>query len=436
MTSVLQESIRELLREIGPSTPEEVLERLARTPPLLASKNPVQTVRNALTNDPACQTGVDGRYVYLPAFLRGASMRLSMELAAPKEGLLATDAEASGLLWPTARWGPGTDVRTLVLEGGPEISVRARGTAGMRALLELPADFWRWWEERRRAGHDALRLCCEDGETGRFDATSLRTVELDQQAVALRNRRLREAAAEVLGRTRHGLDPSDLARRLLAQGVYHSEPSPDPLAVALLESDEPFFLESGQVTYRPEMTPPLRRLFAPRFETQSSFLEEMLAKSTGLPTVPRRRQKREPSTEHDSGLGHRIKVSLQWNRRVWRVIEILAGQTLEDLHLAIQEAFGWDNDHLYAFFMSGRAWDGSTEIEGPLGEAEPPTADEVTLAELGLRPGQKFLYIFDFGDDLRHQIEVLETFSPVPEGEYPRISESHGKAPQQYPEWD
>ena len=29
--------------------------------------------------------------------------------------------------------------------------------------------------------------------------------------------------------------------------------------------------------------------------------------------------------------------------------------TLYDLHLAIQTAFGWDDDHEYSFFMSGRA---------------------------------------------------------------------------------
>ncbi len=438
MTSVLQDSIRELLREIGPSTLEEILERLAGTPPLLSSKNPAQTVKNALTNDPACQSAGDGRYVYLPTFVRGASMRLSMELAAPEKRLLTADAGASGLLWPAERWGPGTGERTLALEGGQEVSVKARGTAGMRVLLQLPAAFWRWWGERRWAGHDALRIYCEDGEAGRFGATSLRTAELDRQAVAARSHQLREAAAAVLRRTR-GLDPSDLARKLLARGIYHGEPSPDPLGAVLLESGHPFFLEGGEVTYRPEITPSLRSLLAPRFEARSSLFEEMFAEPMEPPTTARRAEqgaKPGPLQEHDSGLGYRIKVSLQWNRRVWRVIEILAHQTLEDLHLGIQRAFGWDNDHLYAFFMSGRAWDRLTEIEGPFGEAEPPTADEVTLAELGLSPGQKFLYIFDFGDELRHDIEVIESFPLPARGKFPRISERHGKAPAQYREWD
>jgi len=42
---------------------------------------------------------------------------------------------------------------------------------------------------------------------------------------------------------------------------------------------------------------------------------------------------------------------------VWRKIEMRADQTLEELHLAIQNAYDWDADHLYSFFMSGiGAW--------------------------------------------------------------------------------
>ncbi len=50
---------------------------------------------------------------------------------------------------------------------------------------------------------------------------------------------------------------------------------------------------------------------------------------------------------------------------VSRKIEMRADQTLEDLHLAIQDAFEFDYDHLYSFFMSGRAWDRATEYKLP-----------------------------------------------------------------------
>jgi hypothetical protein len=62
-----------------------------------------------------------------------------------------------------------------------------------------------------------------------------------------------------------------------------------------------------------------------------------------------------------------LHVSLPGYGRVWRKLELPAESTLEDLHLAIQSAFEFDNDHLYSFFMSGKAWDSSTEYSLPDG---------------------------------------------------------------------
>jgi hypothetical protein len=60
-------------------------------------------------------------------------------------------------------------------------------------------------------------------------------------------------------------------------------------------------------------------------------------------------------------------VSLPGTGRTWRKIELRADQTLEDLHFAIQGAYEWDADHLYSFFMSGKAWDESSEYRLPEG---------------------------------------------------------------------
>ena len=43
-----------------------------------------------------------------------------------------------------------------------------------------------------------------------------------------------------------------------------------------------------------------------------------------------------------------FKVSLG---RFWRTIAISGEDSLDQLHLAIQEAFNFDNDHLYAFSL-------------------------------------------------------------------------------------
>ena len=183
-------------------------------------------------------------------------------------------------------------------------------------------------------------------------------------------------------------------------------------------------------------------------------------------------------------------ISVPRTGRTWRKIEMRADQTLHRLHLAIQAAYEFDNDHLYAFFMSGKAWDRRTAYKFPEGQSswpetsqddpsgvdEPPPprakVGELRLREifgdnlgglherigatgwadflddfagpgntlvtrlehLNLEPGQKFLYLFDFGDEWRFTVRVHAINQDAPDGEYPHIVESVGKAPRQYPD--
>ncbi len=140
-------------------------------------------------------------------------------------------------------------------------------------------------------------------------------------------------------------------------------------------------------------------------------------------------------------------IQLEEDRRVRRVIELLAEQTLADLQVAIQQALGWDNDHAYTFFMSGADDDPRFALHSPDFETwdyeadeDWPTADEITLAELGLSLGHTFLYLFDYGDQHRFtlQLGAVTTLPPekVQAQTYPRLVESRGEAPPQYPEWD
>lgn len=49
---------------------------------------------------------------------------------------------------------------------------------------------------------------------------------------------------------------------------------------------------------------------------------------------------------------------------VSRTIEIEEPDTLFALHMAIQYAFDWDNDHPYAFYMSNVPYDSGSEYSG------------------------------------------------------------------------
>lgn len=197
-----------------------------------------------------------------------------------------------------------------------------------------------------------------------------------------------------------------------------------------------------------------------------------------------------------------LHISIPGTGRVWRKIEIGAAQTLEQLHDAIQDAFEFDNDHLYSFFMSGKAWDRKTEYclpdgydplsffdqpEDPLAEeldeetfdiefdpenpetflqfmfgddqasiekarqalesplfqqirdhldevyAEPGDVRTTPLDSLGLTIGKNFLYLFDYGDEWQFTVRVHDINFNAPEADYPRIVQSVGDPPPQYP---
>ncbi|MFP3895513.1 MAG: IS1096 element passenger TnpR family protein [Anaerolineales bacterium] len=172
---------------------------------------------------------------------------------------------------------------------------------------------------------------------------------------------------------------------------------------------------------------------------------------------------------------------------MWRKVEIGAEQTLEDLHYAIQHAYNWGADHLYSFFMSGRAWDGDSEYrplrrsspwdfetetseedveasevldmfgeEGDMLESLGITTDDVeeiltnlaaseesrdvrttTIESLNLKVDKEFLYLFDYGDEWHFKVRVHAIHEDAdPDVGYPRIVESVGDAPSQYGPWD
>lgn len=115
---------------------------------------------------------------------------------------------------------------------------------------------------------------------------------------------------------------------------------------------------------------------------------------------------------------------------VWRRIEMKDTHSLDDLHYAIQQAFDFGNDHLYAFYMDGRRFS-DNYYNAPMID-EGPYADEAWLGDLDLVKGQEFLYLFDFGDEWNFNVK-LEKIDPQSVGpEQAQIIASKGEPPEQY----
>jgi hypothetical protein len=138
-----------------------------------------------------------------------------------------------------------------------------------------------------------------------------------------------------------------------------------------------------------------------------------------------------PTPRPGALMTYTFKVTYLRDRDVWRTIEIASDQTLHDLHYAILRSVDFGSDHLYSFFMSNRAWDKNTEYAAP--RASGPSATDVEIGYLNLRMKQRFLYLFDYGDEHRFEVKLMDVNPDAPDDEdYPRILEHHGENPSQY----
>lgn len=137
----------------------------------------------------------------------------------------------------------------------------------------------------------------------------------------------------------------------------------------------------------------------------------------------------------DQTLVFRVALARAWRRAeaCERTIAISSQDTLEGLHLAIQEAFGFDNDHLYAFYMDGKPH--SRQAHNDARGGEPPYACDATLGLLDLCLHQHILYLFDFGDCWQFEVVLTEVRDKPHKGDA-RIIKRKGKAPKQYPDWE
>lgn len=133
-----------------------------------------------------------------------------------------------------------------------------------------------------------------------------------------------------------------------------------------------------------------------------------------------------------------------FKRKVTRKIELEETQTLDDLYYAIiRESFRWWDPHMYSFFFDNIPYSGNAKMEycsdpearDPFDTKEVNSTD-IKLKELNLKKNQKFLFIFDFGDDHHFNIKV-KGFGKAQKGKiYPLILEEEGSAPRQYPNYE
>ena len=99
---------------------------------------------------------------------------------------------------------------------------------------------------------------------------------------------------------------------------------------------------------------------------------------------------------------HQLKITLREIKpAIWRRFFVPSAIPLDYLHDVIQVVMGWTDCHLHEFGIGGARY---TEfLESP----DDGERDELfRLGDLVKRKGEKFTYLYDFGDSWFHDVEV------------------------------
>ena len=96
----------------------------------------------------------------------------------------------------------------------------------------------------------------------------------------------------------------------------------------------------------------------------------------------------------------RILVDTEGDNNIFRDIEMPSNATFEELHLAIQDHFNFDNSQMASFYETDDSWERGDEIMlmdmSMDANQKVRLMKDILLKDILTQPEDKMLYIFDF----------------------------------------
>ncbi|HRN98775.1 MAG TPA: hypothetical protein PLA69_05610 [Flavobacterium sp.] len=136
---------------------------------------------------------------------------------------------------------------------------------------------------------------------------------------------------------------------------------------------------------------------------------------------------------------YKFRVILDAEEDVFRDIAILHDDSLEDLHNAIVNAFGFDGSEPASFYTCGNQWNQDEEISlfdtGDVA-GEQKIMSDYQLSELLDEQATKIIYVYDFINMWTFLVELAAIEEPKQGETYPAVLFAHGEMPESAPEKD
>ncbi|HIJ71858.1 MAG TPA: plasmid pRiA4b ORF-3 family protein [Planctomycetes bacterium] len=115
---------------------------------------------------------------------------------------------------------------------------------------------------------------------------------------------------------------------------------------------------------------------------------------------------------------------------IWRRIQVHGDITLFRLHEYIQGFMGWENYHMHEFRIKGQRY-GKPDPDGEALFGAKTNKDKgFKVCDL-VSDGDVFEYVYDFGDDWRHEIEVEKVMEAEAGAVYPTCLAGERACPEE-----
>ncbi|MGE0778275.1 plasmid pRiA4b ORF-3 family protein [Mycolicibacterium sp.] len=115
--------------------------------------------------------------------------------------------------------------------------------------------------------------------------------------------------------------------------------------------------------------------------------------------------------------GFRVRIDLLYAKPpIWRRLDLPGDLMLDELHVVLQAAMGWQNTHLHKFGVGADPRTRAYFVTGfDLGEGDEGVAeDRVRLDQVLFDKGDRLFYDYDFGDGWEHVLVVEDVVDDLP----------------------
>lgn len=134
---------------------------------------------------------------------------------------------------------------------------------------------------------------------------------------------------------------------------------------------------------------------------------------------------------------YKIRIILDAKEDIFRDIEIFANSSMEELHNAISQSFGFLGDEMASFYTCDDQWNQDEEIalfDMSENGSDVRLMNENFLEDVLTKDTPKVIYVYDFLNMWTFFVELADIVAPEPGVSYPNLLFSFGVLPETPPE--